>query len=376
MKNLGHKGAALFVVALLCGAGCENPAGTEKSGEAAITALSVMGTEGTIAGNTVTVHVPWGTDLASLAPELSVSAGAAALPASGEARDFSAGPVEYRVNAEDGTTALYMVRVFGVDGRHPAPFGSVAEMAAYLETFQGETGPEDPIYVVLDERTDDLDGPIHSNPSQGDPLGGVFDALNGRHVSLDISAWRGRLLRSSDVTGLGAMHLGEGTESRLNRDKLAAIKLPDTLETIGDGVFANVSGLQKISFPASLKTIEYFAFKNCAALEELDLSGTKITGIQMCLFENCFRLKRAILPGGVSAIDWAAFSNCTSLKTVTLLNPQKVELVDYPAESTKPFYECIALEHIYVPGDLVESYRADPLWKPWADKIGPIPEEE
>jgi hypothetical protein len=171
------------------------------------------------------------------------------------------------------------------------------------------------------------------------------------------------------------MHLGEGTESRLNRDKLVAIKLPDTLELIGDGIFANSSGLRKITFPVSLKKIEYYAFKNCAALDAVDLSDTKITEVQANLFENCFRLKSIVLPKEAGAIALLAFSNCTSLKAVTLLSPQKVELV-YPVASTVPFYECIALEHIYVPGNLVESYRVDLLWEPWADKISPITEEE
>jgi hypothetical protein len=259
--------------------------------------------------------------------------------------------------------------VFGVDGRHPAPFGSVAEMAAYLEAFEGETSPENPIYIILDENADDLDGPIHSNPSQGDPLGGVFDALAGRHVSLDISAWTGRSFVSE------AMHNGAGTEARLNRDKLAAIKLPDTLERISDGLFANISGLRQVVFPASLFWVQHGAFANCTALEAVDLSGTKIQGIADSLFRNCYRLKSVVLPESAWWIDILSFNNCISLNILTLLSPRKVELT-YILLSTVPFFGCTALEHIYVPAELVDSYKADPLWKPWADKISPIGEEE
>jgi hypothetical protein len=283
--------------------------------------------------------------------------------------------VEYRVSAENGATALYRVKALGVDERHPAPFSSVAEMAAYLAAFDGETSPEDPIYAILDENADDLDGPLHSNPAEGDPLGGVFDALAGRYVSLDISAWTGRLLPNSYDAGSGFTHLGAGTESRLNRDKLVAIKLPDTLEVIGDGVFANSIGLRQVVFPPSLKTIEMHSFKSCTFLEAVDLAGTKITYIHTGLFAYCYRLKSVVLPEGVTGINALAFSNCASLKTITLLSPKKVGL-SIPAIGTEPFHECTALEHIYVPADLVDAYKADTLWKPWADMISPIGEEE
>jgi hypothetical protein len=51
--------------------------------------------------------------------------------------------------------------------------------------------------------------------------------------------------------------------------------------------------------------------------------------------------------------------------------------VELPADvslTVMPFYNS-DLEHIYVPAGLVDSYKADPLWAPWADKITPMPEE-
>jgi hypothetical protein len=92
--------------------------------------------------------------------------------------------VEYTITVENGAAAFYMVRVFGVDGRHPAPFSSVAEMGAWLAAFTGTSGPEEHLYITLDENADDLDGPIHSNSSEPDPLGGgIFDALAGHYVN-------------------------------------------------------------------------------------------------------------------------------------------------------------------------------------------------
>jgi hypothetical protein len=87
------------------------------SGEKAITAFTVNGTAGVIdeAAKTVTVTLPFGTQVNSLAPDITVSLGASVNPGSGTAQDF-AGPVSYRVTAENGTWADYTVTVLTAPG--------------------------------------------------------------------------------------------------------------------------------------------------------------------------------------------------------------------------------------------------------------------
>jgi hypothetical protein len=59
---------------------------------------------------TVSVEVLYGTDVTNLAPTIVVSPGATISPASDEAQDFT-DPVEYLVEAADGTTKTYTVTV-------------------------------------------------------------------------------------------------------------------------------------------------------------------------------------------------------------------------------------------------------------------------
>jgi hypothetical protein len=59
---------------------------------------------------TISVTVPYGTNLASLSPTMVISANATANPASGTALNFSA-PQTYTVTAEDGTSRTYAVTV-------------------------------------------------------------------------------------------------------------------------------------------------------------------------------------------------------------------------------------------------------------------------
>lgn len=74
-----------------------------------ITALSIMGIEGTIADNTITVDLISGTDITALSPEITIT-GATVSPASGTPQDFSNG-VTYIVIAESGDTQEYTVQI-------------------------------------------------------------------------------------------------------------------------------------------------------------------------------------------------------------------------------------------------------------------------
>jgi hypothetical protein len=74
-----------------------------------ITAFSILGINGTIGTNTISLTVPYGTDRTDLTPAITHT-GASVSPASGESVDFS-DPVEYTVTAANGTTKQYTVTV-------------------------------------------------------------------------------------------------------------------------------------------------------------------------------------------------------------------------------------------------------------------------
>ena len=114
----GKNEAARTIDVLLTGSGegiSINPlafrvvqAPTPKSAEAHILAFSIP-EQATAAdidyqAMTISVLVPFGTDVTKLTPTIEVSAGATVTPASGAAQNFSS-PVTYKVTAEDGITA-------------------------------------------------------------------------------------------------------------------------------------------------------------------------------------------------------------------------------------------------------------------------------
>jgi hypothetical protein len=59
---------------------------------------------------TVTLNVPYGTDVKNLTPSIVISPGATVLPDSGVSQDFTS-PVSYRVTAQDGSVQKYVVTV-------------------------------------------------------------------------------------------------------------------------------------------------------------------------------------------------------------------------------------------------------------------------
>ncbi|MGB8328198.1 MAG: hypothetical protein WCE48_11545 [Steroidobacteraceae bacterium] len=101
---------AFAVLLLVCGAGCSGsgapatPANIAKE----ITQFKMLGVDGAVAGSSIAVTVPYGTDVTALAP--TIASTASVIPASGVPQDFSR-PVVYTLIAADGSTKTYTVTV-------------------------------------------------------------------------------------------------------------------------------------------------------------------------------------------------------------------------------------------------------------------------
>lgn len=70
----------------------------------------------------IRLKVPYGTDLTKLKPVITASLFAKVVPNSGEAVDFSQGPVEYTVTSQAGESKTYTVEVISADKPTDAPY--------------------------------------------------------------------------------------------------------------------------------------------------------------------------------------------------------------------------------------------------------------
>ena len=117
--------------------------------------------------------------------------------------------------------------------------------------------------------------------------------------------------------------------------RLAAVTLPDGLESIGNGAFRGCSPLTSIDIPASVTSIGEYAFYGCTSLAAIEIPSS-VTSIGAGAFDGCSRLAAVTLHDGLESIGNYAFYGCTSLTAIRI--PGTVKTV-----GDNSFYGCSAL---------------------------------
>ena len=97
---------------------------------------------------------------------------------------------------------------------------------------------------------------------------------------------------------------------------LEAVSIPDTVEIIGDHAFSK-SGLKEIRVPEGIEVISCGMFANCEQLERVYLPDT-VTVIDIYAFSECSNLKEIYIPENVTTINDYAFYNCTKLEVINI----------------------------------------------------------
>ena len=152
-------------------------------------------------------------------------------------------------------------------------------------------------------------------------------------------------------------------------DESGVLTLPETVKKIGNGAFANVSGLKTIIIPGTVKEIGTNAFTNNADLTRVVLEeGIEIIGNEA--FKECRNLETIELPESLVSIGASAFQECSKLNNVRI--PSKITVINiytfysctnlqniiFPEALQKieagAFYLCNQLNDIYIPKDITE----------------------
>ena len=138
------------------------------------------------------------------------------------------------------------------------------------------------------------------------------------HDGLSLSADGKRLLAVTDTT-------------------MTHTVIPDTVEVITEDAFSH-SSIETVELPKALKVIEWRAFSHCEALKEMKIPDS-VEEMGEEVFEGCVSLERVSLGSGVKQIKRETFAECSKLKEVAGL--ESVELIGQVA-----FRACASLESI------------------------------
>ena len=150
-------------------------------------------------------------------------------------------------------------------------------------------------------------------------------------------------------------------------DESGVLTLPETVTAIGEGAFADLSGLKTIIIPGTVKEIRQNAFRNNADLENVILQeGVEVIGVRA--FRECSNLKNIELPESLIEIGASAFSYCSSINNIII--PSKIETINNYTFALctsltnielqdglqriggYSFQNCTSLEEIYIPGSV------------------------
>lgn len=104
-----------------------------------------------------------------------------------------------------------------------------------------------------------------------------------------------------------------GTEHAHPRFK--EIKIPDSVETIGNTAFRYCQDLERITLPSALQKLSNSTFYGCTALSEVTFPASLKT-IEKGAFIGCRKLSEVKLPASLTAIEVSVFDSCSSLETV------------------------------------------------------------
>lgn len=83
--------------------------------------------------------------------------------------------------------------------------------------------------------------------------------------------------------------------------------------------FENVETLENVIFPATIREIGFWAFKNCVNLKEINLNdGVAI--LDECAFSGCDSVTEIVIPDSVTTMKSGAFASCANVERIVIGN--------------------------------------------------------
>lgn len=161
-----------------------------------------------------------------------------------------------------------------------------------------------------------------------------------------------------------------GTNAFHNCTSLNTINLPNAT-TLNGSAFNNCTALTSVNIP-NVTSITTQTFYACHALTTLDMP--KATNVGTQAVRNCKKIARIDL-GACTTIGALAFDTCPALNTCIVRTTSKVCSLANVSAFTGTLIAS-GTGYIYVPDDLVDSYKSATNWSTYSSQIKGLSELE
>ena len=137
-----------------------------------------------------------------------------------------------------------------------------------------------------------------------------------------------------------------------------------SVTSIGDGAFANHSGLTSVTIPNSVTSIGNYAFFNCSGLTSVTIPNS-VTSIGEFAFAYCSGLTSVTIGNSVTSIGDSAFKDCSGLTKL-------VSLAVEPPICGEGAFEKVDKTtcQLLVPEESINKYKTADQWKEFLNILG------
>ena len=111
--------------------------------------------------------------------------------------------------------------------------------------------------------------------------------------------------------------------------------LPNSVSSLGDGVFSGCMSLTNVNLSGSMTTLPDNTFSGCTELRGVTIPGS-VTNIGAFAFFGCTNVNSMNIPSSVSNMGGSAFQECTGLTNITM--PSVAMIGDWT------FFDCVSLQ--------------------------------
>ena len=155
-----------------------------------------------------------------------------------------------------------------------------------------------------------------------------------------------------------------GNYAFFNCSGLTSVTIPNSVTTIGEFAFAYCSGLTSVIFNAEKCTKMISAFSDCTNLTSLTI-GDKVTIIPNFAFPHCSKLTSVTIPNSVTSIGDSAFNGCSGLTKL-------VSLAVEPPICGEGVFEKVDKTtcQLLVPQESINKYKTANQWKDFLNILG------